>query len=297
MKKLFATLFMVVALYGNAEAQLLYRISGNGLKQTSYIIGTYHIAPASFVDDIKGAHEVLNSVEQVYGEVDLKEAAEDMTTIEAMMLPEGKTLMDMFSAEEMERINALMIKIMGVDFNNPIILSQLGRFRPSVLAMQLMMLQYMQQTPEVNLNELIDDYFQKEARKAGKRVGGLESAEFQLNLLYAPLSDEEERKELLEYVDENDKTLAHIRDLVDIYFSFDIKGIQRITEASVESGDMTTDEYNKMIRDRNSRWVENMPKIMNEGSTLFVVGAAHLPGEDGVLTLLKRDGYKVKAVK
>jgi uncharacterized protein YbaP (TraB family) len=36
---------------------------------------------------------------------------------------------------------------------------------------------------------------------------------------------------------------------------------------------------------------------MEEQPTLFVVGAAHLVGKDGVLTLLKREGYKVKAVK
>ena len=37
--------------------------------------------------------------------------------------------------------------------------------------------------------------------------------------------------------------------------------------------------------------------IVNEKSTLFVVGAAHLPGEKGVLELLKAEGYTVEAVK
>jgi uncharacterized protein YbaP (TraB family) len=40
-----------------------------------------------------------------------------------------------------------------------------------------------------------------------------------------------------------------------------------------------------------------MPAIMSEQSTLFVVGAAHLIGKDGVIVLLKMAGYKVKAVK
>jgi uncharacterized protein YbaP (TraB family) len=52
-----------------------------------------------------------------------------------------------------------------------------------------------------------------------------------------------------------------------------------------------------MITDRNRRWVEAMPAIMEAKPTLFVVGAGHLPSDEGVIELLKAAGYKVKAVK
>ena len=70
MKRLFGTLVALLAFYGGANAQLLYRISSNGLEKPSYIVGTYHLAPAKFVDDIAGAREAMAAVEQVYGEVD-----------------------------------------------------------------------------------------------------------------------------------------------------------------------------------------------------------------------------------
>lgn len=50
---LFSAFLLFVALIG-IQAQLLWKISGNGLSKPSYIIGTYHLAPASFADSIPG---------------------------------------------------------------------------------------------------------------------------------------------------------------------------------------------------------------------------------------------------
>lgn len=298
MKQLFGTLFLAISFIGTANAQLLYRVSGNGLDEPSYIVGTYHLAPASFVDEIKGAKEALATVEQVYGEVDAKDMGKaQQLMVEAMMLPDGKHISDLFTEDELGRINAYMREVMGVDLNNPMVGGQLGRMRPSVLAMQLIMMQFMKLTPEFDATNLIDEYFQKEARKAGKPVGGFESVEFQMELLYGAMSDEEEREELLELVDKNAEILAEMQAMTDAYFSHDMKSIRRLTEKELLSGDMTLEEFQKILTDRNHRWVEAMPSVMSEAPTLFVVGAGHLPGDEGVIALLKAAGYKVKPVK
>lgn len=298
MKQLFGTLFLAISFIGTANAQLLYRVSGNGLEEPSYIIGTYHLAPASFVDDIRGAHEAMAAVEQVYGEVDTEnlDSAQQLM-LEAMMLPEGRRIADLFTEDEMSRINAYVREVMGVDLSNPFVAEQLGRMRPSVLAVQLLMLQFMKITPDFDATNLIDEYFQKEARKVGKRVGGFESVEFQMELLYGEKSDEEERDELLELVDNNAETLATMQEMTEAYFSFDMKSIRSLTERDLHNGDMTLEEFKELITDRNRRWVEAMPEVMREAPTLFVVGAGHLPGNEGVIALLKEAGYKVKPVQ
>ena len=298
MRRFFGSLIIALAFYGSANAQLLYKISGNGLKSPSYIVGTYHLAPASFADEIKGMNEAFAAVEQVYGEVDMQSAqASQMAMLQAMMLPEGKDVSDMFTAEEMERINAYVRESMGFDLNHPMLRDQLGRMRPSVLAMQLAVLQFMKVTPNFNPSALIDDHFQKEARKCGKRVGGFESAEFQIELLYGDCTEEDERKALLKLVDDNETLLKEMRDMTEAYFSFDMKGIEALTFGSLDNGEMTIEEFREMITDRNHNWVKMMPAIMEAKPTLFVVGAGHLPGDEGVLELLKAQGYKVKAVK
>ena len=53
-KVIIIVLALVVGFAFESHAQILYRISGNGLETPSYIVGTYHLAPASFADSIPG---------------------------------------------------------------------------------------------------------------------------------------------------------------------------------------------------------------------------------------------------
>ena len=52
-----------------------------------------------------------------------------------------------------------------------------------------------------------------------------------------------------------------------------------------------------MIYNRNKAWAEKLPTIMKAAPTFVAVGALHLPGEKGLLKLLKSQGYTVEPVK
>ena len=58
--------------------------------------------------------------------------------------------------------------------------------------------------------------------------------------------------------------------------------------------DSTPEEEEALLYARNADWTEKIPAIIADTPTLFVVGAAHLPGERGVLKLLKKKGYTVE---
>jgi uncharacterized protein YbaP (TraB family) len=296
MRRLLTSLLFTITFIGGTNAQLLYKISGRGLQKPSYIIGTHHLASASFVDQITGAHEAFDAVEQVYGEVDMSKIDAN-EALKIMYLADGKNLKDMFSEEEMERINAYMRTLLGSDFTNPFINSQFGKMRPFVLATQLTMMQYIRITPGFNPNSLIDSFFQQEAHKCGKSVGGLETSEFQYQLLYGSMSDEEEREALLKIVDDNEAALAEMQELTKLYLNEDVKHLYKLMQRELKNGDMTPEEWEQMLTLRNRNWVAQMPAIMEDKPTLFVVGAGHLIGSEGLITLLKREGYKVKAVK
>lgn len=299
MKK-FVTLTLLSLLFvGSAQAQLLYKISGNGLEKESYIIGTYHLAPASFADEIKGANEALQSVDAVCGELDMKDLAGGANTslTEAMMLPEGQYITDLLSEEQLTRLNGYMKQTLGMDFNNPMCKNLMGRYRPSALATSLEMAVYMKATPGFNPTKLIDSYFQEEALKSGKRVLGLESVEFQMEVLFGSSTIEEEIEALMEIVDNAEASHEAMKALADAYFAQDIKAITKCITAEMDGSLEASEEWARACTNRNRNWVAQMPAIMNEGPTLFVVGAAHLIGKDGVVALLKREGYKVKAVK
>lgn len=300
MKK-FVTLSLLTLLFtSGAHAQLLYKISGKGLQKESYIVGTYHLAPASFVDDIEGATEALQSVDAVCGELIMDEmTGNDATKAlnEAMILPEGHYINDILTEEQMESLNGYMRGVLGTDFNNPQCKLLMGRYRPSALVMQLELMSYMKMTPDFNPLKLIDDHFQREAKRMGKRVLGLETVEFQIATLFDAVPIEREVEQLMMLVENPTKSHEAMQALADAYFSKDIEAIERCMLSSVESGETTPEEWERICTSRNHNWVEQMPTIMTEGSTLFVVGAAHLVGDEGVVALLRKAGYKVRAVK
>lgn len=301
MKRIFLTSVMAIVAIVGVNAQLLYKISGNGIGKPSYIVGTYHLAPASYVDSIPGANEALASVEQVCGEVDMAEM-ESMAGVQkvmaAMMLPDGKSLSDILSDEEMGKLNAFMNEVMGADLNNPLIAAQLGKMTPAAIANQLQLVQYMKMTPGFNPNALIDSYFQSEAKKTDKPVIGFETLDFQISVLYTGSTIERQKEQLICMIDNQKYNQMVMEQLTKAYFSQDIDAVLAVTEEKLgTSCDSTPEEEEALIYGRNADWVEKIPAIIGDKSTLFVVGAAHLPGERGVLELLKKEGYTVEAVK
>lgn len=301
MKKLFLSLILAFVSIVCANAQLLYKISHKSLEKPSYIVGTYHLAPATFIDSIPGANAALAAVDVVCGEVVMSEmeSRENQKKVQlAMMLPDGKSLTDVFTTDEMQRINDYMDSLLGMNLNNPIIKSQMGKLTPMALSTQLQLVQYMKVTPNFNPLKLIDAHFQKAAKKAGKQVAGLETVDFQIEALYKSTTIERQKQQLLCMVDNAEYHALQMKELSAAFFTQDIQALWEVTEEKMGNQcDSTPKEEEILIYGRNAAWVEKMPAMMENASTLFVVGAAHLPGDKGVLELLKARGYTVEAVK
>lgn len=301
MKKLFLSLILAFGSIVCSNAQLLYKISHKDLEKTSYIVGTYHLAPATFIDSIPGANAALAAVDVVCGEVVMSEmeSRENQKKVQqAIMLPDGKSLTDIFTTDEMQRINEYMDNLLGMNLNNPILKSQMGKMTPMALSTQLQLVQYMKLTPKFNPLKLIDAHFQNVAKKAGKQVVALETVDFQIETLYKGATIERQKQQLLCMVDNAEYYALQMKELSAAFFAQDIQTLCDVTEEKMGNQcDSTPQEEEMLIYGRNAAWVEKMPAMMGEASTLFVVGAAHLPGEKGVLELLRAKGYTVEVVK
>ena len=300
MKKICSMLLLLMAAV-TMQAQLLWKISGNGLQKPSYIIGTYHLAPVSFTDSIKGLKAALDASEQVYGEIvmaDLTSPENQQKAQAAMMLPDGQTLDKLFTADEMTRINALVKSVLGVDMTNPMVAQQLGKLTPYALQVQLGVLIYLKKHPGFNPNEGFDSYFQKEAAAKGKGVGGLETFDFQINTLYKSATMERQKQLLLCMADNLEFTEEQTENVVKAFFTQDLNGIEKAMDAKLNNTcDGTPEEKETLIYSRNDNWMKQMPEIMKQKGTFFAVGAGHLPGERGLLAQLKKAGYTVEGIK
>lgn len=283
------------------RAQLLWKISGADLAKPSYVVGTYHLAPVSFADSIPGLAAALDEVEQVYGELDMSELADPaklMLLQQAMLLPEGQTLTELFTEEELTALNALMTELLGVDLSNPAIAMQLGRLTPAALQQQLTLIMFMQKHPGFDPANPFDGWFQKKALEENKPVGGLETVEFQTEVLFGGTTLERQVEQLMCLVNDREQNEKDMDLVLEGFFSQDMQKIEQAMDAKRgNSCDSTPEEDEVMIYGRNADWAKRLPAIMREKSTFLAVGAAHLPGERGLLQLLRAAGYTVEPVK
>jgi uncharacterized protein YbaP (TraB family) len=300
MKKMFLTLLLTVMATAGMNAQLLYKISGKGLRKPSYIIGTYHLAPVSFVDSIPGLRSALAESEQVYGEIETA----DMTSPEniakmqqAMMLPEGKTLTELLTPEQMQKLNAIMRELLGVDMSNPMVAQQMNKMLPQALVTQLTVIMYLKKHSGFNPTQSFDDYFQQQAVAQGKPVGGFETMDFQLQALFGSISIERQIELLMCFLNNREWEESQVDNIVEAFFAQDLNRIEAAMDEKQDNSCDATDEENELlIYGRNATWLKKMPEIMQQKSTFFAVGAAHLAGERGVLAGLRNAGYLVEGI-
>lgn len=284
------------------RAQLLYRISGNGLERPSYIIGTHHLVDASFTAQIAGLPEALQHTDQVYGEVLMADMThpDSLAKVQAhSLLPDGKTLRDVLTADQFARLDRCCHDLLGVKLSSEQLFAALGRMTPSSLSSYLTVMLYLQNHPgELNIQNTIDSWFQAEATRQGKPVGGFESLTYQMQLLMQDGSLDEQVRSLMCLVDNIDLSVMMLNDVTESYRNQDLTALTAAMDMLSEDDCGATDRENEsLLYGRNERWVRQMPAIMRSRPTFFAVGAAHLPGDRGVLQLLRQAGYTVEGVR
>ena len=300
MKKILLLAALIAGFACNTQAQILYRISGKGLESPSYIVGTYHLAPSSFADSIPGMKTAIEGTQQVCGELDLMDAFKPENTarmMKARMLPEGVTLSSLLTAEQLERLNALLLEVMGANLKDETFAAQVENATPVALSTTLSLTAYMKEMPSFNPMDLIDNYFQTLALQNGKSVKGFETVDFQMGILYdIPLDKQVD--DLMCLVDNFEEAQKMANRITTAYFTQNLQLIDEMLDEESEMNCGTTEEDEEtLIYNRNRNWVDMMPEMMAEQPTLFVVGAAHLCGEKGVLKLLEGAGYTVEGMK
>lgn len=294
MKKILGIL-LFIGLALNANAQLLWKISGNGQDKPSYILGTHHLAPLSIKDSIAGLPQAVDGTTQVYGEVVMTEMSspETMQSMQQMMTIAGDTTLQMlFTPEQYEVVSKAVKENLMAD------VAMFGKYKPAVLTQQLTLLLCMKHLGGFNPQEQLDTYFQQQAMQSGKKVGGLESIQSQMDILFKDQSLQRQANLLYCLVSDIDKAMDQTKRLNNAYKAQNLDEVLKLTEErDGTSCDPQPGEMEALLDNRNKAWIDKMPTIMKDAPTLFVVGAAHLPGTNGVLNLLKEKGYTVEPMK
>jgi uncharacterized protein YbaP (TraB family) len=273
-------LFATQAEAQNLEKSLLWKISGNGIKEASYLYGTMHITCDATLP--QKAIKALDATNQLYLELNMDDPTLQQSMMQSMMMKDGKTMSSLVSEEDFKIVDEFLTKQLGYSAQ------VLNTFKPFMVSAMLYpkMIDCAMQSVEGNLMTVI--------KEQQEEVFGLESIEEQMNVFDA-IPDEVQMKELVKTAKNNlEKDKKEMELLLEIYKSEDINAIYTVSQES--ENEITSKFEEILLSNRNKNWIPIIEKVAKEKATFFGVGAGHLGGEMGVIQLLRKKGYKVEAV-
>lgn len=285
-------LFFALCVAFHCSGQLLWKVSGGDLPKPSYVFGTFHVAPESFIDKVPGLRQVIDSVDAIVVEVTEAEMTNPINMrigIQHSFAPADSTLDVVFSPQEYREVDSLLRQVTNCD---TISLRSYNNFKPNVITQILSNGIFSSlMDSDVDVATPFDSALERCVKALGKPSYGLETFEYQSELLNNTTLREQadELKELLSNY--NDCILLSAR-LSIAYFMQDINQIACIGTESPSDLDMLE------CAERNKAWVPKILNLARKQSVLVSVGAAHLAEPfTGLLYLLHAAGYEVEAVQ
>ena len=270
-----------ISLFGkNFETGLLWKVTGNDLEKPSYIFGTLHvICPDQFIE-FPGIDGALENSSRVVLELNLSDPQVMVGLQMGMVMKDNQELSDILDNEEFELVKNYFADSLGMNVN------MFARIQPFFL-ISMALPHMIQCTPKS-----YESYFMEQAQLRGMELLGLETLQEQLNVFDA-LTYRQQAEMLLETISQYEEKRNEFQAMLNHYLSADLKALEKLFEG-IEN---EFDEFSRrLIEERNHRWIERIENLMKEDATFFAVGAGHLPGEHGVLKLLKERGFDIEKV-
>jgi uncharacterized protein YbaP (TraB family) len=261
---------------------LLWRISGKGLTKSSYLFGTMHILCA---DDAKlndSLKEAIKNCDEVYFEINLGDMKAMMNSMKYMRMNDNKKLSDILSDTDYARVKSYF-----QTHATMLPFGMLERFKP--LFISSMIEEGDLDCKTTNGMEMV---IMQELHQWNKKINGLETAEFQAGL-FDSIPYEKQARDLLNYIDSS----ADYKKMTDtLVLAYKQQDLSKIDELSSKEDPSMSGYMDLLLYGRNRKWVKNMKTLLPEKSLVFAVGAGHLPGEQGVINLLRKMGYTLSPV-
>ena len=284
MKNLLLFVGIFTSLFANAqelEKSLLWEISGEGLESPSYLYGTIHATCDATLD--ASTLKALDETKQLYLEIDMDDKEMPMQMMKYMKMNNDEKLSTLVSEEDFIIIDSFLKDNVSMSAK------MLDTFKPFMVSAMLL--------PKMLDCEFksVEGELMRVTKEQNEEVYGLEEVADQMKVFDA-IPYQEQANELLKTAKNGlEKDKLEFQKMMNVYKKKDIEELLRMMDAS--DNKITADNKGVLLNNRNKNWIPIIIKTAKEMPTFFGVGAAHLAGDEGVIKLLRKAGYKVVAVK
>lgn len=313
--KLFLVLVMLISFTGcgkekkkEVEKEPLVEVNNNDAliwevksdTSTVYLVGSIHVANDDTYPLQQKILDAFESSDAIAVEVDvvaMQQDSELMIEISNMMLyTDGTNLTNHISEDTLSKFNDYVAEY-GISMLSSEQIELLYMYKPWVL--YSLISNDMIEEAGFDSNSGIDVYFINKANEKGMEVIEVESARFQYDMM------DSYSEELQEYLlkslmtESREASIKELKDMLDIWENGDVLALETLLAG--ETTNLTEDElalyneYNKaMIIDRNIAMADKVEELLKGDKDVFyMVGSAHMVGEDGIVQLLQERGYTV----
>lgn len=267
-----------------ADNTLLWRISGKNITTPSYLFGTMHMLCADDIQISDSLASAIKAADNVYLELDMDNLFEMMSAMTKMQMRNDTTLADLLTPEEYKKI-----KNYFAAHSSLIPFSMLETYKPLLAASMIMEQQGAKCSNMISMEQLV----MSEAKNADVKIKGMETMEYQLSI-FDSIPYALQAKQLVKMVETGGaEDSGEMKEMADAYRNQQLNKLEAFIKKDVGIQQFT----NLLLYNRNANWVKKLDTLLPKHVLVVAVGAGHLPGEKGVINLLRKAGYKVEPVK
>lgn len=282
MSFLLTMVIFVFTTYGQDNGNSrLWKISGKNLEQPSYLYGTFHLLCPDDLQIQDKVTQAMDASDQLVLELDFDDPSVMPAIQQHMAFADGTSAKDYLNETEYKMVSDFFRDSLNLPFE------RLATLKPFFLSSMTLM--YFLGCQPVSFEQQL-------TRMAGKRnieVKGLETVQEQIHFI-DNLSMAYQKKMLLENLKNYDTSKAMFDRMVDYYLNGNLEGLISISENYMSEDYAEFKE--ELLNKRNRRWVPAIGELVGDKTSFIAVGAAHLPGKDGLIRLLGEAGYQLEPV-
>lgn len=297
MKHILIISFILLSFFGKAQDNnsLLWKVYQQGKTDTSFLYGSIHIKDKRVFDVNRHFNRVFEKSNTVALELHF-DSINPFQLMNFIMMEDGKTLKNVMDSSKYKVVKSFFEDTLKTS------IQYIERFQPIYTST---LLGEMKNTAvDSNMNDkFLDEKFFSDAKSAGKSLIGLEKMEEQMQA-FGSLPYTVQAELLYETVKETNKNpeVNPIEELILMYINQDLNSISEYINDFNQSNSETIQPYEQLLKEklldeRNLRMVSRSMQLVKTGNTLIIVGAAHLPGELGLIELYRKRGFIVEPLK
>ncbi|MGG9962529.1 TraB/GumN family protein [Ferruginibacter sp. SUN106] len=266
----------------NTDNTLLWEISGKQLSKPSYLFGTFHLICKDDIPFGPQLKTAVKSVNEVYMELDMDDPGRLTGALQLMNMKGDTTLKSLYSTEEYKKLQLFFSDSLQMP------LAMFQSMKPVFLEAML----YPKMLPCKTMSGVEEELLLL-AKENKKPIQGLETMAFQASV-FDSIPYTGQAKELLKAIDSLQAYKKYFEVMVKAYKSQQLKKMQEL----LSNKDFGMEDNQDILLDkRNKNWVTQLNTIMKKESVFIAVGAGHLVGDMGLISLLRKEGYKVRPVE